>query len=120
MDRPLAEAAVAVALFVGILLLGALGRAAGERRLDRGTTTRPGQRAIEGAVLGLFGLLLAFSFSGAAGRYDGRKALIREEVNAIGTAYLRLDLLPEEERAAAQSLLLLYLDTRIATYRRLP
>lgn len=54
--------------------------------------------AIEAAVFALFGLLLAFTFSGAIARYDDHRKLIVEEANDIGTAYLRLDLLP----AAAQ------------------
>ena len=47
--------------------------------------------AVEGAV---FGLLIAFTFSGAGTRFDTRRQLVVEETNAIGTAYLRLDLLP--------------------------
>ena len=49
--------------------------------------------AVEGAVFGVMGLLLAFTFSGAASRFDGRRQLIVQETNAIGTAYLRVDLL---------------------------
>ncbi len=52
----------------------------------------------EGAVFALFGLLLAFTFSGAISRFDDHRKLIVEEANDISTAYLRLDLLP----AAAQ------------------
>jgi len=48
--------------------------------------------------LALLGLLLAFTFSGASSRFDARRHLIIEETNAIGTAYLRLGMLP----AAAQ------------------
>jgi hypothetical protein len=54
--------------------------------------------ATEGAVFALFGLLLAFTFSGAVARWDDHRKLIVEEANDIGVAYLRLDLLP----AAAQ------------------
>jgi hypothetical protein len=52
----------------------------------------------EGAVFALFGLLLAFTFSGAIARFDDHRKLIVEEANDINTAYRRLDLLP----AAAQ------------------
>jgi hypothetical protein len=52
----------------------------------------------EGAVFALFGLLLAFTFSGAISRYDDHRKLIVEEATYIDTAYRRLDLLP----AAAQ------------------
>jgi len=50
--------------------------------------------AIESAIFALFGLLLAFTFSGAVSRYDTHRQLNLEESNDIGTAYLRLDLLP--------------------------
>jgi hypothetical protein len=45
--------------------------------------------AIEGAVFALFGLLLAFTFSGAVTRYDAHREFLIKETNAIGTAYLR-------------------------------
>jgi hypothetical protein len=48
------------------------------------------------AIFALFGLLVAFTFSAAFARLDARRALIVAEANAIGTAYLRLDLLPAE------------------------
>lgn len=71
-------------------------------------------------MFGLVGLLVAFTFSGAASRFDERRELIVQETNAIGTAYLRLDLLPTEARPAARRQLQDYLDARIATYRKLP
>jgi hypothetical protein len=49
---------------------------------------------MEASVFGLMGLLVAFSFSGAGSRFDTRRSLVATEANAIGTAYLRLDLLP--------------------------
>src|SRR4051794_26727449 len=52
--------------------------------------------ALEASVFGLMGLLIAFTFYGAATRFDARRILIVHEANAIGTAYLRLDLLPAE------------------------
>ena len=60
--------------------------------------------AIENAVFALFGLLLAFTFSGAVERYDHHRQLIVEETNAIGTAYLRLDLLPPAAQPALRQL----------------
>src|SRR5262245_2693382 len=53
---------------------------------------------IASAILAIVGLLLAFSFSMAAGRFESRREVMIEEVNAIGTAYLRATLLPEPER----------------------
>jgi hypothetical protein len=54
--------------------------------------------AVAAAIFGLMGLLIAFTFSGAASRFDERRHLIVQEANAIGTFYLRLDLLPAESR----------------------
>jgi hypothetical protein len=51
--------------------------------------------AVKGAVAGLAALLLAFSFSLAAGRYDQRNTLVVREANSIRNAWLRADLLEE-------------------------
>jgi hypothetical protein len=75
---------------------------------------------IEGSVFGLLGLLLAFTFSGAASRFDERRQLIVQEVNAIGTAWLRIDMLPPESRPAIQDGFRRYLDARLAAYRKMP
>jgi hypothetical protein len=64
-----------------------------------------------GAALGLLAFVLAFTFSAAASRYDNRKQIVLQEANAIGTAYLRADLLPEALRSDARSALVDY--TRI-------
>jgi hypothetical protein len=73
--------------------------------------------AIENAVFGLFGLLLAFTFSGAVERYDHHRRLIVEETNAIGTAYLRLDLLPPAAQPALRQLFRDYTTSRLGLYR---
>ena len=62
-----------------------------------------GSGAAEAAVFGLLGLLIAFTFSGAASRFEDRRHLITEEANAIGTAYLRIDLLPGDAQPASAS-----------------
>src|SRR3990172_7525241 len=70
--------------------------------------------AVAGAVLGLVAFMLAFTFSIVSDRYDARKGLVRDEANAIRTAYLRTDFLPEPDRAEAKGLLKEYLDARVA------
>ena len=97
MDPVLAASLFAVTLFFGILLFLEVGRRIGIRRITNDTEgARAGTGAVEGAVFGLLGLLIAFTFSGAASRFDTRRQLIVEETNVIGTAYLRLDLLPSD------------------------
>lgn len=73
---------------------------------------------IQGAVLGLLGLLLGFSFSMAVNQYDVRRALVVKEANAIGTTYLRASLLPEAHVAPVKDLLRRYVEVRIK-YQRL-
>jgi hypothetical protein len=58
--------------------------------------------------------ILAFTFGIVSNRYDARKALIREDANAIRTACHRSDFLPEPDRAEAKRLLREYLDARLA------
>jgi hypothetical protein len=71
---------------------------------------------VQGAVLGLLALLLGFTFSMAAERYQSRKALVVREANAIGTSLLRAEMLPEPQRTNVKKLLREYVDTRIALY----
>lgn len=103
LDTPMVKAIdfwlLAGSLLLAIFVLLEVGRRIGihRRRIDPESSSS-GLGALEGAVFGLMGLLIAFTFSGAATRFDGRRELIGREANAIGTAYLRIDLLP----AAAQ------------------
>jgi hypothetical protein len=108
-------------LFTGMLVMLEIGRHLGARKLatDPGGA-RTGVTAVEGALFGLLGLLLAFTFSGAASRFDARRKLITDEVNVIGTAWLRLDLLPADAQPELRDLVRKYLDARLDTYRKLP
>jgi nucleotidyltransferase/DNA polymerase involved in DNA repair len=71
---------------------------------------------VMGSVLGLLALLLAFSFSMAATRYDQRKQLLVKEANAIGTSYLRTNLLTAPAETQLQDLLREYVDARLAQH----
>ena len=71
---------------------------------------------VVGATLTLLGLIIGFSFSMAIGRYDQRKNYEEEEANAIGTEYLRADLLPAESAAKVHVLLKKYVDQRLLFY----
>ena len=121
MDRVISAPLFAVCWLVGMLLMMEIGRRAGRRRLTRDPEKGlAGLGAIEGAVFGLFGLLIAFTFSGGAARFDSRRQLIAEECNDIGTAYLRVDLLPADAQPALRVLFRDYVDSRLAVYRKLP
>jgi hypothetical protein len=86
------------------------------RRVRRGRPATEGSSAIEGAVFGLFGLLLAFTFSGAVSRYDTHRLLLTQELNDIGTVYLRLDLLPAQAQPELRQLLRDYTTSRLRLF----
>ena len=121
MDHALWAFLITFGLFVGMLLFLEIGRRIAVRRIkqDAGAGGE-GVGAVDGAVFALLGLLLAFSFSGASSRFDTRRQLIVEETNDIGTAYLRLDLLPADLQPALRESFRRYLDARIDTFRKLP
>lgn len=106
----------AALLLVGAILLGTaeIGFRMG-RRLD------PAKRAanesqsgkIQGALLGLLGLLMGFTFAMSVARYETRKQLVLDEANAIGTAWLRAGMLGDTARDASRPALIDYVDARI-------
>ena len=65
----------------------------------------------------LLGLMVGFAISMAVSRYDLRKSNEEAEANAIGTEYLRLDLMPPEISVAARTLLRAYANERLAFYQ---
>jgi hypothetical protein len=71
---------------------------------------------IVAATLTLLGLIIGFSFSMASSRYDQRKTYEEAEANAIGTEYVRADILPTPAAASVRLLLKSYLDERILFY----
>jgi hypothetical protein len=74
---------------------------------------------ILGGTLTLLGLIIGFTFSMAVGRYDQRKNYEEQEANAIGTEYVRADLMPEREAESVRGLLRSYVDQRIRYYQPL-
>jgi hypothetical protein len=110
----LGDLGAAVAVLGALAIAFECGYQAGSRTSAENDARASSQvGAIQGAVLGLLGLLLAFSFAGAATRFLERQDLIVDEANAIGTAYLRADLLDEPHRAGLQDVLRLYTEHRI-------
>lgn len=113
--------------FFGVLALFFLGMVAAQlaghhyaRKRDiTGGAGSEGTVAVETALFALLGLLVAFTFSGADTRLDARRKLIIEEANAVGTAYLRLDLLPREDVPSLKEEMRRYVDSRLAFYSQL-
>jgi hypothetical protein len=111
---------VVLSLFAVILALMEFGRRVGVRHRNQDAAgAHAGLGTIDGAVFGLMGLLVAFTFSGAAARFDARRQLIGQETNAIGTAYLRIDLLPAVAQPALRDDFRNYTDARLGYFRNL-
>jgi hypothetical protein len=121
MEHGIFTSLLAVGLFLGMLIFAEVGRRIGMRRLAQDPEgAEAGVGVVDGAVFALVGLLIAFTFSGAAARFDTRRQLIVEETNDIGTAYLRLDLLPVDAQPALREKFRQYVDARLELYRKLP
>ena len=81
---------------------------------------KTGFSTIEAAVLALLSLLLAFTVNGASSRFDLRRNLVIHEAVAIGTAFIRLDVLPSAIQPAIKENFRRYVDSRIEIYRKVP
>lgn len=120
MDFVLSATPFAAIMFAAMMIALEAGRRAGKRALVKDPNVMSGLSTLDSTVFALFGLLIAFTFSGAPDRLDARRQLIAQEANAIGTAYLRLDLLPVEAQPALRDKFREYLSSRIETYRVYP
>lgn len=108
-------------LFASILLMMAIGQRLAKRSLAKeADVARSRLTGVETAIFGLMSLMIAFSFSSAAARYEMRWELVVAEANAVGTAYLRLDLLPEASQPVLREKFRRYVEARIAHFHRLP
>lgn len=105
-------------LFGGMLVMLEVGRRFGARAFAADSEAKNGTGPIEAAVFALLGLLMAFTFSGALGRYEERRGWILDEANAVGTAWLRVDLVPEAQREPLRAGLRAYVDARLEGYAR--
>jgi len=105
---------VFAATIVAFVIAMGIGHLLGARSRTRlGGIDAPDLGATLGGLLGLLGLLLAFTFGMAGERFDRRKTLVVEEANAIGTAWLRTDLIPEPQAVQARQLLRAYAQSRL-------
>jgi hypothetical protein len=118
LDFTLIASLAGAGLFVLMLVASELGRRVGIARLARDAKgLAKGAASAEAAVFGLLGLLIAFTFSGAASRFEDRRHLIVQEANAIGTAYLRIDVLAPDAQPEIRSLFRRYIDARVAAFQ---
>ena len=112
-DHPVLYAAGAL---IALFCSGWIGRIAASRRQRLADSERADFGTVVAATLTLLGLIVGFSFSMALSRYDLRKSYEEAEANAIGTEYLRADLLAQADATKVKELLRLYLQVRIDFY----
>jgi hypothetical protein len=108
-------------LFLAILVFVGIGRRMDIRRVIEETDReRIVLTTIETAIYALLGLMVAFTFAGAASRFDARRTLTVSEANSIHDAYLRLDLLPSQAQPALREMFRKYARERLAVFNALP
>jgi hypothetical protein len=114
---------IGLALLVAMFVASMVGewvnrRSAGKAKGDEGDGGKEGY--IVSATLGLLALLMGFTFSLAVDRFESRRVLVLEEANAIGTTYLRTQMLEPVDRARISKMLVDYTDNRIALAKAPP
>jgi hypothetical protein len=107
-------------LFVGMLAMAVAGQRFGSWRVRKsGDAATTGTGIVEGALFALLGLLIAFTFATSYSRFNMRRDLAVQEANAIGTAYLRLDVLSPEVQAPLRQKFRDYVETRLDFWQQL-
>jgi len=114
LDFPFLVLAVSLAIF---WVAGWAGGSFRKKKPEFEEENREEFMLVLGGTLTLLGLIIGFVFSMAVGRYNQRKDYEEAEANAIGTEYVRADLLPPADTAQVRALLKNYLDLRILQYR---
>jgi hypothetical protein len=111
-----------LALVLCVLVGGAvaIGTIMGRRLKDRPDIRHEPVGVVQGTLLGLVGLLLAFGLTMAVGRYDTRRAVLVHEADTIGTTFLRAQLLAEPNRAASLDVLKRYTDAALVVADQVP
>jgi len=111
---------LALILFAVVLGATAAGLYAGRHFRHHSDTLREPFSALQAALLGLVGLILAFGLALAVGRYESRRTAVVEQANAIGTTYLRAQTLMEPVRTESLELLVEYTDVSIRVANAVP
>lgn len=109
--------ATLISLLVAVTMFAAAALSAQLASQARGVDDKHGLAAIENGLLGLLGLLLAFTFSGAASRFEQRSALMVESANALRAAAMRTDLYASAAREPLRRDLRAWLDAQVDFYR---
>ncbi|HEY5803870.1 MAG TPA: hypothetical protein VIT90_09290 [Lysobacter sp.] len=104
---------ISLGFFAAMLLAREVGKYLRDRR-DRQQDRQDGDAFAMTSVLGLLALLIGFTFSIALARYESRRELVVSEANALGTTWLRMQLLDGSDRDRMETLLRRYVDNRIA------
>ncbi len=111
-----------LALVLAGIMFGAtaIGLVAGRSLSRHADTLREPLGIVQGALLTLVGLILAFGLAMAVGRYDSRRAAVVNDANAIGTSYLRAQTLHEPVRSLSLPLFVRYTDESIRLSNSVP
>jgi len=108
---------IVLTLFFFLFIFVEIGYRRGARLQTPDDEDSTALNTVKGAALALLGLLLGFSFALSSGRFEQRRQLMIKEANAIGTAYLRGDLMEEPLRSRYKELLKTYTDVRIEAFK---
>jgi hypothetical protein len=111
---------VALIVFAVVGATTVAGYAAGRYLREHQATLREPFGVLQAALLGVVGLILAFGLTLAVGRYEDRRAASVNEANAIGTTYLRAQLLAEPVRNRSLELLRRYTDLALHVSHEVP
>lgn len=118
MQQILLSSSILFGLFIGMYICLRIGNKLGARRkAAEFKVARHGISVMEGAVFALMGLLVAFTFSDANNRFEMRRHQVIDEVNAISTAYMRIDLLNFDSQQALRENFRQYVKLRLAVYQ---
>jgi hypothetical protein len=97
--------ALALVIFGVVVLACVFGGVLGALHLGRSERLREPLGIVQGAILGVVGLVLAFGLTLAIDRYEQRRAAVVDDANTIGTTYLRAETLREPERTQSLALI---------------
>jgi hypothetical protein len=121
MDKPILSkvdaSVICLVLFILMLLTIALGNKMRQKYWDvEDVDTKGGVNSLLGALFGLWGFILAFTFSQSGIRFENVRGMIVDEANVLRNTIIRADLFPDSVRNAYRADLRKYLEERITYY----